>query len=32
MEQLGRWEPYEIFTFADGAPKAIYEVRNGPGR
>jgi hypothetical protein len=32
MEQLGRWEPYEVFTFDGGAPRAIYEVRNGPGR
>jgi hypothetical protein len=32
MEQLGRWEPYEVYTFSNGAPKAIYEVRNGPSR
>jgi hypothetical protein len=32
MEQLGRWEPYEVFTFAGGAPRAVYEVRNTPGR
>jgi len=30
MEQFGRFEPYEVYTFAAGAPRAIYEVRNTP--
>lgn len=32
MEQLGRWEPYEVFSFADGAPRAVYETIATPGR
>jgi hypothetical protein len=32
MEFLGRWEPYEVYTFANGAPRDIFEVRNTPGR
>lgn len=29
MEQLGRWEPYEVFTFDANGPREVYEVRGG---
>jgi hypothetical protein len=33
MEQLGaKWEPYEVFTFNENGPIAVYEYRNVPGR
>jgi len=30
MEQWGRFEPYEVYTFAAGAPRTIFEVRTAP--
>jgi hypothetical protein len=27
MEQLGRWEPYEVYTFDRSGPREVYEIR-----